>query len=399
VDIVRGFSLFGVLLANMVWTTQWFALTSSQRTSLPTLELDIALNFLTYFLVDFKFYTLFAMLFGLGFAMQLSRTSNTDRSFLPVYIRRLSILFFIGIAHTFLVWFGDILHIYAIVGFVLVLFHKLSDRAILRWAVCLALLTSLMPVLHSIGLTDLIALGAGDGMSTATRFSAMTSGDWSDIVRVNWSFTREEYTHIEIGFDSTLYLYLSVLWKFLIGFVIGRRMLLQNADEHISVYRRVLPWAAVVGIAGNAYLAVAAWFFDTSLPNQSSVPGSLSWIMVEVSFFALSMAYLASIVILYAKPQWRKRLVFLAPVGRMALTNYLLQSVIIVFLFYGVGFNLLGKVGASVCVILSLVIFGCQIATSQWWLVRFRFGPMEWVWRCLTYGKKQPFQLTTTGPT
>ena len=256
-----------------------------------------------------------------------------------------------------------------------------------------------MPFLHSIGLTDFIVREAADGMSTATRFAALASGDWSDIVGVNSSFMREQYTQFEIGFDSTLYLYLSVLWKFLIGFVIGRRMLLQNAGEHISVYRRVLPWAAVVGIAGNAYLATAAWFFDTSLPDQSSVPSSLSWIIVEVSFFALSMAYLASLVILYQKPQWRKRLVFLAPVGRMALTNYLLQSVIIVFLFYGVGFNLLGKIGASVCVILSLVVFGCQMAISQWWLMRFRFGPMEWVWRCLTYGKKQPFRLTATGTT
>ncbi len=383
----------------MVWTTQWFALTSSQRTSLPTLELDKALNFMTYFLVDFKFYTLFAMLFGLGFAMQLSRTSMTGRSFLPVYVRRLSILFFIGISHAFLIWFGDILHLYAIVGFVLILFHKLSDKAILRWAVCLALLTSLMPFLHSIGLTDFNAREAADGMSTATRFAALASGDWSDIVRVNSSFMREQYTQFEIGFDSTLYLYLSVLWKVLIGFVIGRQMLLQNAGEHLSVYRRVLPWAAFVGIAGNAYLAAAAWFFDTSLPDQSSVPSSLSWIIVEVSFFALSMAYLVSLVILYQKPQWRKRLVFLAPVGRMALTNYLLQSVIIVFLFYGVGLNLLGKVGASVCVVLSLVVFGCQMAISQWWLKRFRFGPMEWVWRCLTYGKRQPFRLTAMDTT
>lgn len=188
----------------MVWTIQWFAVTSSQRNSLPTLELDKSLDFLTYFLVDFDFCTLFAVLFGLGFAMQLSRTSKTGQSFLPV-----------------------------------------SDKAILRWAVCLALLTSLMPFLHSIGLIDVIAHEPADGMSTATRFAALTSGNWSDIVAVNASFMREHYTQFEVGFDSTLYLYLSVLWKFLIGFVIGRRMLLQNAGEHISVYRRGLPlWAS-----------------------------------------------------------------------------------------------------------------------------------------------------------
>ena len=177
VDTVRGFSLFGVLLANMVWTTQWFALTNSQRNSFPTLELDKALNFLTFLLVDFKFYTLFAMLFGLGFAMQLSRMDDTSRSFIPVYARRLSILFLIGIAHAYLVWFGDILHLYAISGFVLILFHKLSDRAILRWAVCIALLTYLMPFLQSIGLTDFSARESAEEMSVATRFAALTSGE------------------------------------------------------------------------------------------------------------------------------------------------------------------------------------------------------------------------------
>jgi len=343
-------------------------------------------------LVDFKFYTLFAMLFGLGFAMQLSRKNNASGSFLLVYARRLSILFFIGIAHAYLIWFGDVLHLYAILGFVLILFHKMSDRAIVRWAVCIALLTALMPFLQSVELTNLIAGASTDEMSVATRFAALTSGEWSDVINVNASFMREAYMQFEIGFDSTIYLYFSILWKFLLGFVVGRQMLLQNSDKHLLVCRRVLPWAAAIGIAGNTYLAGAAWFFDISLPDTSSVASSLSWVIMELSLFALSMAYLAGLVILYQKPQWRKRLEFLAPVGRMALTNYLLQSGIIVFLFYGVGFNLLGKVGASFCVILSIAVFGCQMVISRWWLQRFRFGPMEWVWRCLTYGKKQPFR-------
>ncbi len=92
-------------------------------------------------------------------------------------------------------------------------------------------------------------------------------------------------------------------------------MLLQNSDKHILVYRRVLPWAAVIGIAGNTYLASAAWFFDMSLPDTSSVASSLSWVIMELSLFALSMAYLAGLVILYQKPPWRKRLEHLAPVG------------------------------------------------------------------------------------
>lgn len=379
VDIVRGLALFGVLLGNMIWTTQWFALTDDQRTSLPTLELDKILSFLAFMLVDFKFYTLFAMLFGLGFAMQLSRSSDEGWGFLTVYTRRLLVLFVIGLAHAFLLWFGDIVHVYALVGFVLILFHRLTDRAILRWVVGLALLTWLLPFFNTLWPST---IGAGQqvaGMSGAERFAALTGRDWLDVLRVNASFMREAYGQFQMDFDSTAYWYLSVLWKFLLGFVIGRRMLLQNAEKHLSLYRRVLPWAATIGLAGNAYLSASSWFFGADLPDQTSWARSLSWALVELSMFALSMAYVAALVILYQKPRWRSRLRHLQPVGRMALTNYLLQSVFLVLLFYGVGVNLLGKVGVAICVALSFVIFGCQMAFSRWWLKRFRFGPMEWI--------------------
>jgi uncharacterized protein len=232
--------------------------------------------------------------------------------------------------------------------------------------------------------------------SEEVRFAALTSGSWLDVLGVNWAFTRFQYMRFEIGFDSTVHFYLSVLWKFLIGFVIGRRMLLQRADHHIDLYRRILPWAVAIGIAGNTYLAVSTWVYDMWIPTSSSPAVLLSWILVEISMFALSIAYLAGLVVLYQRPWWRNKLAVLAPLGRMALTNYLLQSVFLVLLFYGFGLNLLGKVGTSICVILSFVIFGLQLVISRWWLTRFRFGPMEWMWRCFTYGKKQSFRLDTT---
>lgn len=396
VDIVRGFALFGVLLANMVWTTQWFAVTDAQRAALTTADIDRYVQLLVLLLVDFKFYTLFAMLFGLGFAMQLSRAANFRQNVLPVYCRRLAILFFIGIGHSLLLWFGDILHLYALLGFVLILFRNKSDRVIVCWALGLASLTSLMPFLQWITMAGAITDSGLEVNSEAVRFAALTSGSWLDVLGVNWAFTRFQYMHFEFGFDSTVHFYLSVLWKFLIGFVIGRRMLLQRADHHIDLYRRILPWATAIGIAGNTYLAVSTWVYGMWIPTSSSPAILLSWILVEISMFALSIAYLAGLVVLYQRPWWRNKLAVLAPLGRMALTNYLLQSVFSVLLFYGSGLNLLGKVGTGICVILSFVIFGLQIVISRWWLTRFRFGPMEWMWRCFTYGKRQPFRLDTT---
>jgi uncharacterized protein len=170
-------------------------------------------------------------------------------------------------------------------------------------------------------------------------------------------------------------------------------MLLQNADENIDLFRRIFPWAATIGIIGNAYLSVSEWIYDLPISGSSSPVILVSWILVEISMFALSIAYLSGLVILYRRPGWHDKLAVFAPVGKMALTNYLMQSFFMVFLFYGFGLNLLGGVGVGFCVVLSVILFGFQVVISRWWLTRFRFGPMEWVWRSMTYGERPTFRL------
>jgi uncharacterized protein len=125
------------------------------------------------------------------------------------------------------------------------------------------------------------------------------------------------------------------------------------------------------------------------------------WI-ADAGLVALSGVYVAAIALLLGRPAWHRWLALLAPVGRMALTNYLAHSLVYVALFYGYGSGpgLLGKVGAAFCLLVAVPVFAAQIAFSRWWLSRFRFGPMEWLWRSLTYGVPQPMVLparSTTG--
>jgi uncharacterized protein len=393
IDIVRGFSLFGVLLVNMIWTTQWFALSGEQRAAIPTANIDGYFSMVILLFVDFKFYTIFAMLFGLGFAMQLSRSSQAGKSIVPTYLRRLSILFAFGIAHASLLWFGDILHQYALVGLLLVLFRNKSDKAILSLALVLALFTAMLPYIQWLIASDVSTGAEPETMDQAARFAALTSGGWLDVLRVNWNFFTGEYSALDFGFDTNVYWFVSIFWKFLIGFVGGRRMLLQKPDEYIGLYRRLFPWLLAIGIAGNSYLAVATWVYDIWIPESSSPLILLSWVLVDIGMFSLSLAYVSGLVIFFQKDRWRTRIGVLAPVGRMALTNYLMQSLFFVFIFFGVGLNLLGMTGTSGCLFVSFLIFGFQIIFSRWWLARYRFGPMEWLWRSLTYGKRQPFRL------
>jgi len=124
---------------------------------------------------------------------------------------------------------------------------------------------------------------------------------------------------------------------------------------------------------------------------------NLVWITTDVEeagILGLAFAYLSVLVLLFHRSTtWRRRLGYLAPVGRMALTNYLTQSVLYLILFTGVGFGLYGEVGPAWCVGLAVIIFAAQMAFSAWWLARYRFGPAEWVWRTLTYGQLQPMRV------
>ena len=391
IDIVRGFALFGVMLSNMVLTTQFLALPDAAREALPTAGADTVVIFLMDTLVTDKFYTLFSMLFGLGFAVQLHRASERGVDVLPTYLRRLAILFGLGVLHGSLLWFGDVLHIYALLGFVLVLFSGRSDRIVLHWAVGFAALGILTPALHWAAESRDWAypLLFGAPVEAAEMQQVLSQGSYGDVLRLNWAVHLQDYGRP--GFSDWIGTwYVDILWRFLLGFLIGRRMLLQQVEANTWIFRRWLPWALTIGLAGNvamsARLDLGLWSLQNGLAD-ALVTG-----LGEVWVFALAAGYVCLLALGYQRPRWARALGSLAPVGRMALTNYVAQSAFMVLLFYGVGLGLLGQVGATFCLVASLVLFALQIVCSSWWLHRYRFGPLEWLWRSLTYARMQPLR-------
>ena len=394
IDAVRGFALFGVLLANVVWTTQSFASAWDYRADTGTDGLDAAIDFLLLMFVDFKFYTIFSVLFGLGFAMQMSRAEARASFPMGTYSRRLAILLMFGAVHAVFLWFGDVLHVYALLGFVLILFRRRSDRFVLACAAAIACLAALTPTLEWLlgaGADGAEKAAAAEEALNARRFAAMASGSYPEIVAMNWGVQAKDYAGMFAG-SGMLYWYMSVLWKFLLGFVIGRRALLQNAEANRRMFRWLLPRAFAVGLCGNAIMAVASSFFGVWLQGEASW-AALLWVPVEIGILAMSTAYVCALALLFLHPSWGRRVRALAPVGRMALTNYLSQSALIVAIFYGVGLGLIDRAGTGVCALIGVAIFGAQMALSAAWLKRFRFGPMEWLWRSLTYGRAQPMRV------
>jgi uncharacterized protein len=188
--------------------------------------------------------------------------------------------------------------------------------------------------------------------------------------------------------DRRIGLFLSpmVFARFLFGLYVGRKGWASRTADLVPRLRRLLPWAAALGVVGNGVLLVNEGELDSYWTHLGAV-------VEEAGILALAFTYLATLVLLFHRgPQWRVRLGRLAPVGRMALTNYLTHSVLYLLLFSGVGLGLYGEVGPALCVVFSIVIFAAQIVISRWWLSRYRFGPAEWLWRTLTYGELQPMR-------
>ena len=394
VDIIRGFALYGVLLANLVWITTDVVLTDARLAQLPTAPLDRVVKPLVVFFVDHKFYTLFSFLFGLGFAIQLSRGEARGRAVAPTFVRRVCILAVIGLLHIALLWFGDILLLYAVGGLLLVLLRHWSRRLLLVLAFALALFPrpafDLYPLLVGQRPPASADAAVQDDVEKERKLAIFDGASYSAIATENRSYY---YGHI-VGRGIVFFLLPQILARFVLGLYVGRMKWVHRTAALTPALKRLLPWTVAAGLAGNG-LAL----YKQRLQHEGAFGPDSYWAptfapIEEAGIIAMSFSYLALIVVAFHQSAtWRRRLEYLAPVGRMALTNYLTQSLLYLLLLSGVGLGLYGEVGPTLCVVFSVVVFAVQMAFSRWWLSHYRFGPAEWVWRTLTYGQLQPMRI------
>ena len=377
-DVIRGFALFGVLLMNLVMQSFWLAPWGAFD-DLPTARIDALIVPGVFILVGGKAMTLFSLLFGYGFAMMISRLEDREAHGDHVLLRRLAILFIIGILHMFLLWFGDILCFYAAMGFVLLIARKWSDRTLLICGLILALLS--MPITEYI-LTLLVGKPypwwevAQEG--AARRFELFQGNDYSDYVAENWQMT---WSEVWGNPQLMTYLWPTTLGRFMLGAWMFRQGWFNNLSQHAIQFRRYGAFLVSCGLV-ISYLAY----------KSKSPYGALG----PLSELLLGLGYGSAIVAVYGTNALRRLSSGFAAVGRMALTSYLMQSLVYVFVLYGFGLGLLKVLGGTACVIIAVMTFGAQISFSQWWLGRYQFGPVEWLWRSLTYAKMQPIRILST---
>ncbi len=379
IDALRGFALAGVLLVNLIWLSGYELLAPMARALLPTADFDqIALRFIDLF-VSIKFITLFSLLFGLGFAMQLQRADDQGGGGLVRYARRLLVLLAIGAIHSYFIWWGDILLTYALVGLLMLPFARLPNLALVAAGLVIALLPPvigpwLRPVLPEMPAQEVVY---------AAAYAAFATDSWSQTLSANIALANW-------GRVANWALVCMVLSRFLLGMWAGRIGILQRPQAHRGLLIQLCIWGWVLGIAG--------WILSaTQAPLRAAIPALdiepvkfAIRILLRVGPLALGIAYAATFALVYLRSTGERLLRHFAPVGRMALTHYLTQSLLGIAIFYGIGLGIGPAFGIIGVIVAWALIFSAQMVLSPLWLKHFRFGPVEWLWRWLTKGGPMP---------
>ena len=375
-DALRGFALFGILLANILYWSGWIFMQEPARLALAGEAGMRAQHLFHHAFIDGKFYTLFSLLFGIGFSLQLSRLERRGANGVRIFRRRLLVLLAIGVIHMVAIWDGDILTLYALLGLLLPFFRNCSDRRVLTAAVFLILSPIAgVALFQTLGWAPHLAINAWAD-SLAVRLGGTPQDPVAWLQR---SDPQAFFAWAASGWPYSLSTRLEswripkVLGIMLLGLVLGRRLAVGTLLDD-----RRLMWATVwSGLAVG--LPFSIFYALTPSANQASLPAIIGTV-------PLALAYAAGFVLLW--PRAKTVLGLLAWPGRMALTNYLMHSVIGIGLFYGIGLGLVGRVPPAGIYLIAVAIFAGQVLFSRLWLAHFDQGPMEKLWRRLTYGAR-----------
>jgi uncharacterized protein len=407
IDALRGFSLAGVVIVHFMEQYLGNMAPAEHADYSRHMMADTVLDVLGWIFIRGKGFAVFSFMFGLSFALQMGRAAekNPDRDFRPRFAWRLAVLFGIGMLHS-LLYRGDILSIYAVLGLPLLLFYRVGGRWL--WALALLLLLGTPRVVMHYATprpapAELQVRQLEMERQATRHWIATTQGPVSTLVKLNVTEGIPLRAEFQLGGFARGY---QTFAYFLLGLWVGRRRLFEDLERHAPLFRKAAIWGGALTLAiplGALVLAVAVGAAASGGGGQQqSIPDFASWPMIlglglyDIWNFVMSVLYVAGFALLFREPEWTKRLLLFAPVGRMALSSYLMQTVLGALVFFGFGFGALGRVGSTAAVLLAVILFGCQAWLSRVWLERFRYGPIEWLWRSLTYLRRQPFTWPPT---
>jgi uncharacterized protein len=374
IDVLRGLALFGVLAINIVMEFRVSIFEQFLPAAHSASALDRAVETFLTMAIELKALALFSFLFGVGLAIQFERLANNRRR-ATLLVRRLAVLLMFGLGHLFLIWNGDILTQYSLAGLVVLPFLWGPRQLLATGAALFLALYLVMPLLPLVVSWPATSWMQGHVVEARHVYGM---GGFIDILMFR---IREVPAilplHVAI-FPRTVAL-------FLFGMLVWRTDTLRRPATHGVLLLAV----AIVGIfAGGGLTMVAEGQALLGLPSLGPAQFSLE----RLAEVLLATGYGAAIIGLVGTSSGERMLAWAAPLGRMAFTNYLVQSIIFGWVFYGYGLGLFGRAGAATALAIGIGVYIAQVMISALWLRHYRFGPVEWLWRSLMYGSLQPLR-------
>ncbi len=374
-DALRGFALLGIVIANYPVMAYWIFLSPEEQALRPFSGFDPLIKDLEAILIQGKFYSIFSLLFGIGFGIFMARNSTSR------FLRRMLVLAVIGAIHLRFFWEGDILLLYALIGVTLPLFNKLGDR----WLIGIAAVLLVIPI----GLEYLVEeriynlpeqLWRNYGRAveaTGIDDKAYFAGGLHEFLAFRSASWQGRVAHV-IGDHRAP----KVLALFLIGLFVARRGIFRDPASNRGLLRNTVVIGGSIGLAATLYEVL----------GHSEEEYVLRTVLLTIGTAPLALAIAAGFTLAWQRNWGRRVLDLLSPAGRMALTNYLGQTLIGQLLFSGVGLALGPQLSLAPIVALAIAVFMLQIIVSSWWLARFQYGPFEWLWRMATYNRYFPLR-------
>jgi len=391
-DIIRGIAIFFIFAANIIYFSGFFFFPEDGHIPFTDLAIDPYIDFISFTLIDGKFYSIFSLLFGIGCAIQFNKLNKYSKPFAPFFRRRMFWLLIIGLIHLCLFWLGDILTLYALLGFVLIWFVNMSNKKLITWAIILILIplvnwfiihvANFNYPMHLYQINTKYAENMGfkmvewQGVMRFDMQAYLLNEDIIEFFKMNLG-----NAFIRIGNILREGRIFKVLGIFLLGVWAGRKIINEDLLNNTKFLKKVALWGVCIGLPISIFRTYIEFFSGPEL-----IWNFLNTLSYAFGTVPLAMGYAALLALIYRKGY--KLLYWFAPVGKTALSNYIFQTFIAITIFYGIGFGYTGKFGITFIMGITLTIFIFQIVMSTWWLKHFKFGPLEWIWRQLTYKKR-----------
>jgi uncharacterized protein len=378
-DVLRGIGLLGIFLMNIEFFNRPI-MEMGLGPPAGASQLDMVIAHWTEILITGKFWPLFSMIFGMGFEVMQHQAEKDGKNFIPIYIRRCFALLILGVLHSVFLWPGDILHSYAIVGMVLLFSPRVSSVTTIVMGVSISIAMALLSILTGLSLNSaspssvqrLAEIIVDVKASAAHAAFVYTNGDY-------WQVTMQRISEFVDAMGAEYISWACAFSYFLIGSGIMRSGVLSNLKQHRGTFLKY----AVIGLLLGGVMTAIAQKFHTY--DVMSADGFITQGLMLSGNLPLAICYLCLLLIAMSYARIASWLKVFVPAGKMALSHYLLQSIISSTVFFGYGLGYWGQWGRANLVVFVFVVFTTQVIFSYIWLWYFRYGPIEWLLRAVTY--------------